>query len=222
MGDHCDYIAVYVDDLLIASKEPKSIIDALESDPVNFKLKGSGPLSFHLGCDYFRDDDGTRCYGPKKYITRMSEAYVGMFGSRPSTKHRSPLAKNDHPELNTSDLLDKDGIAQCQSLIGILQWTITLGRFDIGAAVMTMSGFQVAPREGHMARLRRICGYLVRFSEGCIRIRMEKPNYSGLPDYDQDWARSVYGNVKEALPKNCPEPKGKSICTMTYKDANLS
>ena len=95
---------------------------------------------------------------------------------RPSTKHRSPLAKNDHPELNTSDLLDEDGIARYQSLIGILQWTITLGRFDVGTAVMTMSGFRVAPREGHMDRLRRICGYLVRFSEGCIRIRMDKPD----------------------------------------------
>ncbi|MGL5935125.1 MAG: reverse transcriptase domain-containing protein, partial [Cetobacterium sp.] len=221
MGDHYDYIAVYVDDLLIASKDPKAIIVALESDPINFKLKGTGPLSFHLGCDYFRDEDGTRCYGPKKYITRMSEAYVRMFGSRPSTKHRSPLAKNDHPELDTSDLLDEDGIARYQSLIGILQWTITLGRFDVGTAVMTMSGFRVAPREGHMVRLRRICGYLVRFSEGCIRIRMDKPDYSGLPEYDQDWSRSVYGNVREAVPSNCPEPKGKSVCTTTYKDANL-
>ena len=65
MGDHYDYITVYVDDLLIASKDPKSIIEALESDPINFKLKGMGPLSFHLGHNYFCDEDGTRCYGPK-------------------------------------------------------------------------------------------------------------------------------------------------------------
>jgi hypothetical protein len=110
MGDHYNYIAVYVDDLLVASKDPKFIIDALESDLINFKLKGSGPLSFHLECDYFRDDDGTRCYDPKKYITWMLDAYMRMFGSQPSTKHRSPLTKNDHPELDTSNLLDKDGI----------------------------------------------------------------------------------------------------------------
>ena len=65
MGDHYDYIAVYVDDLLIASKDPKAIIEALESDPINFKLKGTGPLSFHLGCDYFRDVDGTRATVPR-------------------------------------------------------------------------------------------------------------------------------------------------------------
>jgi hypothetical protein len=50
---------------------------------------------------------------------------------------------------------------------------------------------------------------------------MEKPDYSGLPDYDQDWLRSVNGNVRETLPEKCPMPRGKSVCTMTYKDANL-
>ena len=53
-GDHYEYIAVYVDDLLIASRQPQSIIDQLTAKPHAFKLKGTGPVSFHLGCDYFR------------------------------------------------------------------------------------------------------------------------------------------------------------------------
>jgi hypothetical protein len=53
------------------------------------------------------------------------------------------------------------------------------------------------------------------------KVRMEKPDYSGLPDYNQDWLRSVYGDVRESLPENCPTPRGKSVCTTTYKDANL-
>ena len=200
-GDHYEYIAVYVDDLLIASRDPKAIIKSLKSSPVNVKLKGTGELNFHLGCDYFHDDDnGTLSYGPKKYIGRMVDAYIRMFGSRPSTKCTSPLEKNDHPELDTSELLDEDGILQYQSLIGIPQWTITLGRFDVGTEVTTMSGFRVAPRAGHLARLRRICGCLVRFSDGCIRVRIENPDCSTLPDYNQSWLRSVYGDVKESLP----------------------
>jgi hypothetical protein len=39
-GDHYEYVAVYVDDLLIASREPQSIITALETTH-KFKLKGS-------------------------------------------------------------------------------------------------------------------------------------------------------------------------------------
>ncbi|MFA9289535.1 MAG: reverse transcriptase domain-containing protein [Weeksellaceae bacterium] len=45
-----EYIAVYVDDLLIAARDPKSIIDIL-SEKHKFKLKGVGPLTYHLGCD---------------------------------------------------------------------------------------------------------------------------------------------------------------------------
>ena len=41
-GDHYEYISVYVDDLLIASRNPKAINESLESKPVNFKLKGTG------------------------------------------------------------------------------------------------------------------------------------------------------------------------------------
>jgi hypothetical protein len=33
MGDHYKYIAVCIDDLLIVSKDPKSIINTLESKP---------------------------------------------------------------------------------------------------------------------------------------------------------------------------------------------
>ena len=160
MGDHYEYIASYVDDLAIASKDPQAIIDALEGAPNNFKLKGTGPMQFHLGCDFFRDQDGTLCVGPRKYIDRMVQQYEALFGCKPCHKVSSPLEKNDHPETDTSPLLDDDGVTKYQSLIGVLQWAITLGRFDIATAVMSMSGFRVAPREGHLLRVRRICGYL--------------------------------------------------------------
>ena len=60
--------ADFVDDLIIAPRNPQSIIDQLQSKPHAFKLKGTGPIDYHLGCDYFRDEDGTLCVGPKKYI----------------------------------------------------------------------------------------------------------------------------------------------------------
>lgn len=31
----------------------------------------------------------------------------------------------------------------------------------------------------------------------------------------------MYGEVKEELPKGAPQPIGKKVITMTYKDANL-
>jgi hypothetical protein len=65
-GDHhYEYVAVYVDDLLIASRE--SIITALETTH-KFKLKGSDPRI--PGCDFVRDEHGRLGYAPIKYIEK--------------------------------------------------------------------------------------------------------------------------------------------------------
>ena len=78
------------------------------------------------------------------------------------------MERNDHPELDDSELLDEDGMKKYQSLIGTLQWCITLGRFDIATAVMTLSGFRVAPRVGHLERAKRVCSYLYKMKHGFI------------------------------------------------------
>jgi hypothetical protein len=51
LDDHYKYITVYVDNLTIASRDPKAITDTMTND-YKFKLKGTGPLKFHLGMDY--------------------------------------------------------------------------------------------------------------------------------------------------------------------------
>jgi len=51
VDDHYEYVAVYIDDLAIASKDPKSITDALMNRH-GFKLKGTGPIEYHLGMSF--------------------------------------------------------------------------------------------------------------------------------------------------------------------------
>ena len=218
-GDHYEYIAVYVDDLLIASKNPQDIIDDFTGTH-DFKLKGTGPVSFHLGCDFFRDEDGNLCYAPRKYIEQMLENYRRIYGRLPRPAH-SPLVKGDHPEIDTSPLLDLEGIKIYQSLIGALQWVIQIGRFDIATAVMTLSRFRAAPRQGHMDRIHRIHGYLMKFKCGVIRIRTEEPDYSDVPEKIYEWAHTCYKGAKEIVPEDTPTPKGKSVKSTSYVDANL-
>ena len=159
LGNIYEYVAVYVDDLAIAMKNPKDLVDILEGKP-KFKTKGTGPISFHLGMDFARDDDNTLCLSSSKYIEKLLKNYERMFGQQPKQNVSSPLEKRDHPETDTSEFLDAKGIQMYQSMIGALQWMVMIGRFDIITAVMTMSGFRVAPRKGHLERLQRIYGYL--------------------------------------------------------------
>ena len=107
-GDVYKYIAVYVDYLAIAAKDPLDIINTLQ-DVYKFKLKGTGPITIHLGCDFFHDSDGVLCMAPKKYIEKMVSQYECMFGCKPKTTYRSPLEKGNHPKLDTSKELNAKG-----------------------------------------------------------------------------------------------------------------
>jgi hypothetical protein len=98
-GEIYEYIAVYVDDLALALVNPQEFIDILKTK-YSFKLKGTGPISFHLGMDFYRDDDGTLCIAPRKYIEKMIANYERLFGQAPKQTVTSPIEKADHPELD--------------------------------------------------------------------------------------------------------------------------
>ncbi len=174
-----EYIATYVDDLLIVSKHPKKYVDLLVNEH-QFKLKGTGPISFHLGCDYKKEDDGTPCYEPAKYLEKMFVSYERMFGVKP-TPASSPLTHGDHPEIDATVELDLQQIKMHQSMIGSLQWVVQIGRFDVATAVMTMSSFRAAPRKGHMDRLKRIYGYLYKMDSAKVRVRTSEPDVASIP-----------------------------------------
>ena len=99
-GGTCyEYIAVYVDDLAIAAKDPQAFCNELKKR-YNLKLKGVGHLEYHLGCTYKKDPDGTLAADPRRYVNKSLESYERMFKEKPR-KSRPPLEGGDHPELHT-------------------------------------------------------------------------------------------------------------------------
>jgi hypothetical protein len=55
-------------------KNHKEFTDVLENKH-KFKLKGTGLITFHLGMDFTRDDDGTLCISPTKNIEKIIKNY---------------------------------------------------------------------------------------------------------------------------------------------------
>ena len=104
-GDAYEYIGVYVDDLAIIARNPGEIADTLQTK-YKFKLKGTGPITFHLGMDFIRDSDGVLCIATRKYVEKMISTYEYHFGSKPSQRFSSPLEGGDHPEIDSSAFLD--------------------------------------------------------------------------------------------------------------------
>ena len=166
-------IVVYVDNIIVAMKDPKSFFDELQDpDKVGFKMKGVGLPTYHLGADFFLDDDGMLCLGSQTYAKRLCSR---LYGEPPKSVF-SPLEHDDHLELDDSPFCGPEDTSKFQSLIGACQWMISLCRMDIAQAIMSLSRFRHCSHQGHVDHLKRVCGYIRKFTQGAIRF------HAGIPD----------------------------------------
>lgn len=130
----------------------------------------------------------------------------------------------DHPEIDQSEILNETEKKIYQSLIGALHWAITLARFDISVAVTRLSRFRAEPRQGHLKRVKRLCGYQRAHPEAAIRCRTKRPvNESHFGDMEeQDWQRSVYeSSTRDEMIDVYPEPKGVACGQLLLKTQYL-
>lgn len=209
-GECYEYVCSYVDDLTAILCNPKEFFDELERQGFGLKGVTDNPDVF-LGGSFGRDPDGTLYWGAKRYIACSIDTYERLIGSKPKTR-TNPLPEKCQLELDTTADLNESGRANYQSLIGCLQWVVTLGRFDIGCAVMTMSRFRVNPHVGHLELLGNIFEYLRRYSEGAIRFHTDVPKHEArFTPSNADWSRSVYREPFEELPEDMLIPKGKHV-----------
>jgi len=219
-GTCYECIAVCVDDLLCAPQDPDEFLGILRSPPFNYILKGGDEPACHLGGSFSRDRDNTLLWNAEKCIERLHETHKSIFGTIPR-KHRIPMDPKVRPELDTSPLCGADDITRFQCLLGALQWTISLCRFDIAGSVLCLDTYNVAPRENHLKLMRQIAGYLCAHPKHGIRYRTLIPDHSHHEIVRRDWANSVYPEASEDIDVDAPTPLGACVRTTTYKDANL-
>jgi hypothetical protein len=166
--DHYEYICVWVDDMLVVSRNTKKILSILAKE---YTLKEIGSPKYYLGADMteLKSPEKVFTMGSSTYVHRCIDVYGQLFGESPPKKIYTPIEPKDHPELDTSDFLDEQGMHLYWKLLGMLQWAVTLGCIDIMCAVMTMGGFCCQPRIGHLDRLKRIFGFLDKNCNSLIK-----------------------------------------------------
>ena len=52
-------------------------------------------------------------------------------------------------------------------------------------------------------------------------MHVEESDYSSLPTQEFEWARTIYGNAREIIPKDAPEPLGNNITLSHFVNTNL-
>jgi hypothetical protein len=101
----------------------------------------------------------------------------------------------------------------------IQRWMVKLGRLDIYVNVALLSSYLTAPRKGHLEAV--YCIY------GCLKSNMRSTMvfddaYVHWNDNDftvYDWT-DYYGDVKEEIPKNAPQPQGQPVQINVFVDAS--
>jgi len=220
-GTHYAYVCVYVDDLIYAGKDAEGFYQSLKDR--NYKLKGVGPPTYHLGGDFKRvsEPEAMLTWGAQTYVKRMLDNYQKMFGEPvPKREIHAPLDPADHPELDSTELCNLEEVKNYWSMIGELQWAVALGRIDIMCAVVTMASYRPQPRKGHLERLKRLYQYLRNYKKTAIKFNTEQPDYSKYNIIEANWG-TQYHPCHEDVDVDIPEPKGKPVVLTTFVDANL-
>ena len=136
-------------------------------------------------------------------------------------KAECPWPSNYTAEDDESPELNAEWANFYQHLVGVLHWTLELGRVDIITEVSVLASQMAAPRNGHLKAALHVVAYLK--AKHNARMVFD-PTYPDIPLAKfpkQDWT-SFYGDVKEPIPPNAPEPRGKSVDLRLYVDSDFA
>ena len=145
-------LKVYVDDILIASNDPKAVEDLKLSLDKHFKLKDLGNLKYFLGLEVAISQKGiSLCQ--RKYALEIVHD-VRMLGYKPA---RTPMEVNLKLSKDDGELLHDAGMYR--RLIGRLLF-LTITRPDITYSMHRLSQFMSKPRKPYLKAAYRIIQYI--------------------------------------------------------------
>ena len=194
----------------------------MERIKAEYTVKGEGPPDYYLGNDYKRHN-GMWAVGCKKYITEAIRRIEKDFGTFPK-KETLPLGPGDHPEEDTSEFLDDLGHRKYQMLIGMLNWIVGIGRFDIAHATSTLARFSACPRQGHLKRALRVFAYLKRRPNRRLVMDSRDPIITGgdckTGDMMAERLQSDYPDAVEAIDANLPAALIDELAITVFVDSD--
>ena len=225
---HYEMILVYVDDILIFSKDPRTIMNQL-GEFYELKPESVKEPDLYLGANIekIQVKDGRTVYGmsSRTYVKNSVKVVKALLREDdPDAKLKStaknPFPSGYKPELDVTLELNDQMTSRYLQLMGILRWAIELGRIDIFVEVSQLSQYQALPRQGHLEAAYHIFAYLKHHETSRIAFDPKTPIVNDRAfNTDADWT-DFYGDVREELPPKMPKPLGKPVCISCFVDAN--
>ena len=74
-----------------------------------------------------------------------------------------PASPGNHHEMDTLEFLDDDGHLYYQMPVGMLNWIVGIGRFDMAYATSSLTRCTYCPRKGNLGHALWVFGYLKKY-----------------------------------------------------------
>jgi hypothetical protein len=230
--EYYEYILLYTDDALVVGEHAETILRKELGRYFELKESSIGPPKIYLGGNVRKVqlNNGVECwaFGSSQYVksaVNNVEAYLAKQTTEKwklPNKAETPMQTSYRPELDVTPELEPNDASYYQSLIGILRWTVELGRVDICLECSMMSSHLALPREGHMHQVFHIFAYLKKYHNTELVFDPSDPCIDESDFELQDWTSSEFGHIqgKEELPPNMPQPRGIGFTMRAKVDAD--
>ena len=178
------YIALYVDDFLIAGENEDDIAKIKGLLAERFDMKDLGIAENFLGMEIeYREDGSVKLY-QERYIQKLLERH-GM-------QDCNPVATPLDTSVKLTKAVDSDTLANSKeyaSIVGGLMFAACVTRPDIMCAAGKLSQFLNKPTSQHLLAAKRVLRYL----KGTLKlgIRYGCPDTPPIGFSDADWAGDI-------------------------------
>ena len=221
------YALLYVDNILVMHHNAEHCLKEIDRF---FKMKkGSiGDPDYYLGAKLHPTilPNGVTAWGmsSSKYIQaavqNVKDYLAKNFPGRSLSKRvTAPFPSGYEAELDVTPELDAEKASFYQSQIGVLRWCVELGQIDIITEVSVLSSHLALPREGHLEAIFHLFAYLEKKHNSRVVFDPSYPTIDMTTFKECDW-KHFYGDAKEAIPPNAPEPRGKDVDLCMFVDSD--
>jgi len=179
------YLLVYVDDMLIASKELSGVEHVKKTVGSIFNVRDLGEAKFFLGMEISRDQElGT----VKLSQHKLTADILSRYGMSDSKSRSTPISTGTCLSKQGSKELDKSRFPYTE-LVGSLLYLAACTRPDISQAVGVLSRYMAHPTEHLWNVAKDVLRYLIGSQDVGVVFKMSG---SGLHGYcDADFAGDV-------------------------------
>jgi hypothetical protein len=201
---HYEMILVYVDDALIFSKDPQTVMNKL-GELYELKPESVKEPDVYLWANIVKVQlgDGQTVWGmlSKTYVKNSIMVVEALLREDDPDAKLKLTARNSFPsgykpELDVTPEVNDHLTSRYLQLMGILRWAIELGRVDMFVEVSQLSQFQALPaRQGHLEAAYHIFAYLKHYETSRLAFDPKMPIVNEKAfNTDADW-RDFYGDV---------------------------